>query len=86
MAVWDNLRKRVEIMVEDIRQDPRFEQTVRDAERIWQDVEREVAMIREQIQENSQPIVDDTHSLKQKLDAYRKRSRNKSEASSSESS
>lgn len=81
MAVWDNIKKRVETIVQEVREDPRFEQTVRDAERIWQDVEREVAMIREQIQENRQPIVDDTQPLKQKLDAYRKRSRKKSDAS-----
>lgn len=72
MAVWDNFKKRVETIVQEVREDPRFDQTVRDAERVWQDLEREVAMIREQIRENSRPVVDDTHALKQKLDAYRK--------------
>jgi len=75
MAVWDNFRKRIETMVQEVREDPRYQQTFRDAERVWQDLEREVAMIREQLRENRQPIVDDTLPLKQKLDAYRKRSK-----------
>lgn len=77
MAVWDNLKKRVETIVQEVREDPRFDQSFRDAERLWQDLEREVEMIREQIRENSRPIVDDTQRLKQKLDAYRKRERDK---------
>ena len=75
MAVWDNFRKRIETMVQEVREDPRYQQTFREAERVWQDLEREVAMIREQLRENRQPIVDDTLPLKQKLDAYRKRSK-----------
>lgn len=75
MAVWEELKKRIDTIVQDVRDDPKFQQTFRDAERMWQEVEREVAMIREQMRENSRPIVDDTKSLKQKLDAYRKRSK-----------
>lgn len=77
MAVWDNLKERIETIVQEVREDPRFEQTFRDAERMWQDVEREVAMIRHQMRENRRPIIDDTLTLKQKLDAYRKRSKKK---------
>lgn len=75
MAVWEELKKRIDTIVQDVRDDPKFQQTFRDAEKMWQEVEREVAMIREQMRENSRPIVDDTKSLKQKLDAYRKRSK-----------
>lgn len=77
MAVWDNLKERIETIVQEVRADPRFEQTFRDAERMWQDVEREVAMIRHQMRENRRPIIDDTLTLKQKLDTYRKRSKKK---------
>lgn len=73
--MWQELKNRIDTIVQDVRDDPKFQQTFRDAERMWQEVEREVAMIREQMRENSRPIVDDTKSLKQKLDAYRKRSK-----------
>lgn len=81
MAVWDDWRQRVEAVVDEVRRDPRFRATVRDAERVWQELEHEVTMIRKQLRENQRPIVDDTQAIKQKLDAYRKRSKTSKSAS-----
>lgn len=75
MGIWDHLKKKVEDKVDEIRHDPRFQQSFQDAERVWQEVEREVELIRRQLRESKEPIIDDTYELKQKLDAYRKSKR-----------
>lgn len=72
MSIWDNLRKAATDRVEEIRNDPRVKQSLRDAEMAWRELEREVALIRQQLKENATPVVDDTAELKARLDAFRK--------------
>lgn len=75
MAVWDNWKQRIDAIVDEVSRDPRFRDGMRDAERLWQDLEHEVTMIRKQLRENQRPITDDTLPIKQRLDAYRKKAK-----------
>lgn len=73
MGIWDNLRKAATERVDDLRNDPRVKQSLRDAEMAWREIEREVALIRQQLKDNATPVVDDTAELKSRLDAFRQR-------------
>jgi len=73
MSIWDTVKQRAKEVIDDVRRDPRFEQSFHDAGRFWQELESEVELIRRQLKENKTPVVDDTADMKEKLDAYRKR-------------
>lgn len=73
MSVWHSIRRQIETSVDEVLNDPRFRQSVENAQRVWRDIEHEVEMIRAQLKENATPVIDDTAHLKEKLDAFRKR-------------
>lgn len=73
MSIWDTVRQKAKEVVDDVRQDPRLQQSFHDAGVFWQELEREVELIRRQLKESKTPIVDDTAELKEKLDAYRRK-------------
>ena len=80
MSIWDDLRKMATERVDEIRNDPRVKQSLRDAEMAWREIEREVALIRQQLKENATPVVDDTAELKSRLDAFRQARKPRSES------
>lgn len=72
---WSELKRKVEAVTREALSEERLRQAKRDFERVRDEVEREVALLRQQLREQGKPVMDDTRDLKDRLDRARRAKR-----------